>query len=647
MNLHLAPATRLAALALALAACNGGTQSTETNGETSSATQTSISTSSPATSSDDTGPVLLCVPGEVKCNDDATAVLTCKADGLAYDEAPCGTYQKCYVDECLGPCELVQDPPSSEGCSFHSNRMRHYQEDEPDALIVGNISNDVAVNVQLYFQPNGKRKEEPLGDAVVVESGKTHTFLLENSFIDGYSGYRTGGTYHVVADLPIIAYQHSPLDNVAINDSSMLLPDHSLQKNYVVASYPPFGEPSYFNVIAIEDETTVQWTPPVDTSGNNLPIPYIMAGETGSIVMNRGDLLQIGASAAMADMACTEAKTACLAMAMDDMAKQLCDEAFAECDKVARKTRDLSGTVVTADKPIWVVGATNCAFVPFEVGFCDHLQEQMIPLDYWGKKYVGAHSPLRGGEKHYWRLYAGEDNVTITATPAQAGTPVKLAKRGDWVELEFDFGVSVIFEGDKPFLPVQYLAGGQTGPGYGDPAMYQMVPVEQFLSRYAFVTGVNYDLEYAQIIHKKGAADVLVDGVVVDGYYDVGSEYEVSDYRIKSGAHEAVSADPFGVIGIGYTIPDNCMPKGFDKFCGTDNTGAMCMGDGDCIETQYCDIPKDAMEGICRHRQCCAPCVSKQTDALCSTKDHPPCCTGPYASYAYPGGMRTKQIYSP
>ena len=78
-----------------------------------------------------------------------------------------------------------------------------------------------------------------------------------------------------------------------------------------------------------------------------------------------------------------------------------------------RALGDLSGTFVSSDKPIWVVGANNCANVPTGVTYCDHIEEQLLPLDYWGKKYVGAHSPKRGSEKHYWRVYAGEDNTTI------------------------------------------------------------------------------------------------------------------------------------------------------------------------------------------------------------------------------------------
>jgi hypothetical protein len=79
-----------------------------------------------------------------------------------------------------------------------------------------------------------------------------------------------------------------------------------------------------------------------------------------------------------------------------------------------------------------------------------------------------------------------------------------------------------------------------------------MVPVEQFLDRYAFVTGTGYIVHYAQIIRAKGSADVKVDGAVVNGYYAVG-EYEVADWKISEGAHLAESDSPFGIVSTGYT----------------------------------------------------------------------------------------------
>jgi hypothetical protein len=79
-----------------------------------------------------------------------------------------------------------------------------------------------------------------------------------------------------------------------------------------------------------------------------------------------------------------------------------------------------------------------------------------------------------------------------------------------------------------------------------------MIPVEQFLDAYAFVTGTDYDVHYAQITRTKGGADVLVDGVAVGGYYTIGN-FEVADKVIAPGAHLATSDMPFGIIGVGYT----------------------------------------------------------------------------------------------
>ena len=212
---------------------------------------------------------------------------------------------------------------------------------------------------------------------------------------------------------------------------------------------------------------------------------------------------------------------------------------------------DISGTFVTGDKPIWVVGAVSCVNVPNNITYCDHIEEQMLPLDYWGKKYVAAHSPKRGSEKHYWRIYGGEDNTTVNANPPVPGMPVTVNK-GQWKEIVLPNGTSTIFESDKPFMPVQYLEGTSGGAGTGDPAMYQMIPVEQFLDRYAFATGTGYNPDYAQIIRPKGNPDVLIDGKVVTGYYAVG-EYEVADFKISQGGHLAESVSPFGIINVGYT----------------------------------------------------------------------------------------------
>ncbi|MGB1016630.1 MAG: IgGFc-binding protein, partial [Nannocystaceae bacterium] len=288
-------------------------------------------------------------------------------------------------------------------------------------------------------------------------------------------------------------------------------------------SYPGFaadlGQPSYVAVIALEHDTIVNWTAKTDTAGDFFPVPFVFEGEVGEMELNERDMMQIAASSNEEDV----------------------------------RKRDLSGMVINATKPVWVVGATSCAFVPFGgQGFCDHLQEQLIPIEQWGKEYVAAHSPVRGTEKHVWRIYGGADNVGVATDPPLDGTPFVLEKTGDYREFEVDNGVSFVVTSNGPIMPVQYLYGSQDGAGTGDPSMYQMVPVEQFLRRYAFATGLNYDDDYVQVTRKKGAAAVLVDGVPVTGYYEIG-DYEVADWKVEEGAHFAESSQAFGIAGVGYT----------------------------------------------------------------------------------------------
>jgi hypothetical protein len=394
---------------------------------------------------------------------------------------------------------------STVGCAFRANKMQNFIE-EPTSLVVGNVSDTDVAMIEVYYSSGGA--EQMVAGPVAVDPGGTYEYVMSMPGQPGnVSVLRDGGTFRVVSDEPIVAYQHSPISAEAHNDSSMLIPDHALKQNYIIAAYAQnIAGPPYFDVIALENATTVTWEPPQATAAGS-GVPAVNAGNTGQVVLDAGDMLQVISQT------------------------------------------DVSGTIVSSDKPIWVVGAVPCVNIPANVTFCDHIEEVMLPLDYWGMEYVGAHAPQRGAEDYYWRIYSGADAITITTDPPQPGTPVVL-DRGEF--LEFFTQESFIITGDGPFLPVQYLEGQDGGAGTGDPASYQMVPTEQFLPRYVFVTGSGYTENYVQITRPVGGAEVLVDGVQVTSYYTVG-EFEVADHAIQEGAHVAESDEPFGVIQVGYT----------------------------------------------------------------------------------------------
>jgi hypothetical protein len=521
--------------------------------------------SATATELDDDGPQLVCSPGEIRCADDLT-LETCAATGLEWEAQPCNTYQTCqpcFIEEqgncvasCVGPCEQLIDQPSSQGCSFYATSMfqalPQLPELPPDALVIGNPETDRVATVELRFVPEGTNQEQLAEGPIMLDPGETHVFLLDPELTEYYeqtSQYRSGAVHHLVSDLPIVAYLHSPYEGSSTNGSSLLLPEHVLRSDYVVYGYPAYVTPSYFIVIAMEDQTTVTWTPPVETAGNSLPLPFLEAGQTGQQLLNRFDNIRIDTSQKYGRPPCEQ---------------------------------DLSGTVVSADKPIWVMSAVRGLRVPYcatdvEIPGCappapimaqcqggsDFVQEQNLPLETWGQLYVGPAAPLRADEDHYWRIYAGADDVTIEVEPPQPGSPFVLAQRGDYVDLVVETGTDLVFDGDGPFMPVQYTAGHYAAGGVGSPAMVQMVPIEQYLDRYVFVTGFAYERHYVQVIRPAGSGDVVLDGAVIGLWSSVG-DWEIATMPLVEGAHEIHGDTSFGIIQYGYsTYFNNTLSAGY------------------------------------------------------------------------------------
>jgi hypothetical protein len=501
------------------------------------------------------GPAIICEPGQARCADEHTLEL-CAPTGLEWEPSPCGAYQACEecpnnatgecAAACVGPCERVGDSPSSAGCSFYTTGLRGLFGDEPvNALVVTNPDPTRVATLELRFVPEGTNKEELVEGPVSLPSGESHTFLLPPDVTQfdwlAYSMFRSGFVHHLTSDLPVRAYLHAPVEGVVHSGSTMLLPEHALAGNYVVYGYPPYVAPNYFTVIAVEDQTTLRWWPRAATAGDALPLPFVEAGGMGEQLLNRFDNVRIDSSAKLDPPKCQH---------------------------------DLSGTVLSADKPVWVVSAVVTANVPFcsktqPIDGCatvvdegcggvtsDFVLEQLLPLDYWGTRYVGPHAPLRGGEEHHWRIFAGSDDVSVAVEPPQPGTPIHLAQRGDWAELVVPSETSLRFEGDGPFMPVQYVTSNFLADvAVGGAAMVQMVPTAQFEERYVFATRSDFDRHYVQIIRATEGAEVLLDDVSVDSSAWVPfGEWLIATVEIDEGPHSLESADAFGALPYGYAI---------------------------------------------------------------------------------------------
>lgn len=345
--------------------------------------------------------------------------------------------------------------------------------------------------------------ERVLGEVVLGprESEIIEINVGEDSLLPGedhtpYIGENKVSAFVVRSDAPITAMQITPIGGAPgyVPEASLLLPTNALGTAYMPDTYQSFGPHSGFViVVATEDGTEIDFT------NGNAPVKLD---------------------------------------AFDSYRFQVAPTGFR----------------VDANKPVAVFAGTLCTFIPAEAGWCDHLEEQVIPLSAWGTHYVGARHPQRTPELHpepedvYWRVMAATDDTTINFTPPQpdVGDQLKLDKAGDWFEFKTTEHFVAQSAEDKPFMLNQYMMGGEfvspeedciDGPPIGDPFMMQTMPVEQWIELLPFITDESYARDFAIISREAGTTvELSCFGVIPDDRFEAipGTSFEVASIDLDT-----------------------------------------------------------------------------------------------------------------
>jgi hypothetical protein len=198
--------------------------------------------------------------------------------------------------------------------------------------------------------------------------------------------------------------------------------------------------------------------------------------------------------------------------------------------------------------------------VPFYQQSCDHLEEQMFPVETWGSQYVvssPAHPGGTGVAPLLYRIVANTAATSITFTPASINGPVTLGA-GEFMELTTDqdflitagspIGVYTFMHG------VESLGLALVVDGPGDPAMGTAIPQAPVRNNYAFLTPETYTSNYVNVVRGAGA-EILLDGIAVTGFtpIDTGS-FEVARVPVNAGPHSIHSpgGQKFSITAYGY-----------------------------------------------------------------------------------------------
>ncbi len=310
------------------------------------------------------------------------------------------------------------------------------------------------------------------------------------------------------------------------NDASLLLPTTALTGTYRVTgllgeqTFLNKGNGSYVAITGTEDNTTVNVK--VSATGDIIAgadVQATAAGGTATFTLNAGEVVEL----------------------------------------VSTYNKDLSGSLVQADKPVEVIGGMPCVRIPAGQDACDHVEESVFPAETLGKHYfvvppTGPNGDVPGHVVHLVGNINGTKLTYAGVKPLSAPTSINAGQVVDLGVVTQPFEV----EGDHEFAVETFMQGGsvvdQSGAGEGDPSMSVATSVEQYRKKYVFLAPDDYDISYIDIVIPDGA-NVKVDGKAVAAPKPMSSGFGVSRVLLgpgKNGAHLLVSDKPVGIQVAGY-----------------------------------------------------------------------------------------------
>lgn len=346
-----------------------------------------------------------------------------------------------------------------------------------------------------------------ISDTFAITPGVVHNEPLPNSAQVTISDGVQNLGIHVTANDEVTVYGVNMRE--ASTDAYLGLPSDILGKEYVVLGYQGNVFPSQMVIVGTADSTTVTITPSYTASGHTAGVDY-------AVTLDQGEVYQILA---------------------------------------AGTSNDVSGTRVSADKNVAVFGGNQCVYVPNGVAACDHIIEQIPPVNTLGKSFVAL--PLARKQGSTFRVAASEDNTIVL----KDGSIVANLNKGDFYEV-ID-STQVIFEATKPVLVAQYCHGQLWDGVLSDPFMMLIPPYEQYLGSYTVSTPSNIRItdHFLNIIAPNSATNtVLLDGVLIPdtAFSPIGtSGFSGATRQVALGSHNVSSSSPIGIHSYGYGNADS------------------------------------------------------------------------------------------
>ena len=513
-----------------------------------------------------------CAPGRISCMDNTVYHCDMAGENVTRGEtcdATMGEY--CSPEGCKNLCAEAETARAYFGCEYWPVSLPNGSLDTTHFHFAVAVANPQLVPANVVV-----RQGSTVLNSAVVDPGQLLVITLpwvsslvganagndgsgSATWAGGGSIHLANGAYHLTTNVPVVAYQFNALEYTDginysyTNDASLLLPTHALTGDYVGVARQTFitinhgmtGQSSGFLAIVGTSTTTtnvtVRFKAHVRAMQDNHAVSW-GPGDEAQFTLEQGEVIALLSDVPPAG-SCPGGTTT-----------EVVDSNIRYCDPGA--DYDLTGTEITADQSVAVYGGHDCTFVPYNKWACDHIEEQLFPVESWDTTSLFSRTEPVTDEPNILRVLSSTDHNEIVFTPTSVHAPITL-NRDQFIE--FEVREDVLVSGSKPLLVAQYLVGqdydgyGSGGlAGLGDPDLALVPPNAQLRSDYIFLAPDTYEQNFMNVTTTSGAS-VLLDGVPVAHWLpSATANYQSAHVQITGGVHEVKSAVPFALQVYGF-----------------------------------------------------------------------------------------------
>ena len=329
----------------------------------------------------------------------------------------------------------------------------------------------------------------------------------DQAYIDAISEQAVNKGLQVVSDDTISVF----CTNIAYLsfDASYVLPTQSLADEYIIQTYNQSSSPgttyqkinqtSAFLIVATENNTVIDITPTVETL-NGHP-----ANREFTITLNKGQAYQVRSNN-------------------------------------TSNQRDLSGSKVTSRdcKPIAVFNGNTLTGIPENASSFDHIFEQAMPLQSWGKRFVVTSSLER--ESDYVKVTSSSNNNRVYKN----GHEIATLSADESIIFEMRSNEKSCFIEADGRVAVYLYHTTRGGNNMGDPSVVWIAPIEQRIDDITFSTfnneNIDIDTHHVNIIvNSEDVGSVYLDGRLIPSsefeFVNGSNQYCFTRQNIFHGVH--------------------------------------------------------------------------------------------------------------